>query len=170
MGTWDAAVQANPAWAQQWGTKNSGIPREAGCPAADMDWWGSVCYGTCPAGYSRSFLCSCLEAKKEDTRASVRAQLGDQRQHVGTALPLGAARETITDCKKYGTATAMGTWDAAVQANPAWAQQWGTKNSGIPREAGCPAADMDWWGSVCYGACPAGYSRSFLCSCLEKKE
>lgn len=80
-------------------------------------------------------------------------------------------KKTITDCKQYGTATAMGVWDDAIatEAGKQWVEEHGPRNSGIKDEWGCPDPEkLEVWGSVCYGKCPAGYKRTFLCSCREE--
>ena len=78
-------------------------------------------------------------------------------------------REAITSCMKYGTATSMGVWDAALAVDPKWAAANGRQNAGLSREQGCPdPSRLELWGSICYGRCPAGFTRTSLCTCTAR--
>lgn len=75
-------------------------------------------------------------------------------------------RETVSSCMRYGTATSMGIWEAALAADPSWAAANGAQNVGLSKEQGCPdPSRLELWGSICYGRCPLGFSRTSLCTC-----
>jgi hypothetical protein len=77
-------------------------------------------------------------------------------------------RETVTSCMRYGTATSMGVWAAALAADPDWAAANGDRNVGLSKEQGCPdPSRLELWGSICYGRCPAGFSKTSLCTCTS---
>ncbi|KAJ1636467.1 hypothetical protein T492DRAFT_835311 [Pavlovales sp. CCMP2436] len=71
----------------------------------------------------------------------------------------------------FEEATGMGMWEDALAANPNWAATYGTKNTDLKKkEWGCPTPDvLEQWGTVCYGKCPTGFTRTFLCSCRENE-
>lgn len=82
------------------------------------------------------------------------------------ASDLTQAHETVTSCMRYGTATSIGIWGSALAADPQWAAANGEKNAGLSKEQGCPdPSRLELWGSICYGRCPAGFTRTALCSC-----
>lgn len=91
MGVWRQALADDPGWAEWYGTRSSGLKKEWGCPTPDkLEQWSGVCYGKCPEGYKRTFICSCRQVRQEVVVAPLGARANLAAEQPSAANATGA--------------------------------------------------------------------------------